>query len=185
MDPSAELRAILGSIDVYLFDQLLRGRFDGRESVLDVGCGGGRNLEYLLRAGLRVYAVDRDPEAIADVTALAARLAPGLPSAHFAVADARRLPHEDGSFDAVVCNALLHFARDEEEFRAWLDECGRVLAPGGLFFARLCSDIGIEDRVRPPGDCGRGVRRSGLANHAAERPLISPLAVLERGRLPC
>ena len=43
---SAELRAQFGDVDIYLFDQLLRGRFDARRRILDAGCGGGRNLPY-------------------------------------------------------------------------------------------------------------------------------------------
>ena len=48
---SSELRSEFGDIDIYLFDQLLRGRFDTRRRVLDAGCGGGRNLPYLLAHG--------------------------------------------------------------------------------------------------------------------------------------
>ena len=44
-----------GSIDIYVFDQLLRGRITPGMRVFDAGCGGGRNLVYLLRRvrGLR------------------------------------------------------------------------------------------------------------------------------------
>ncbi len=59
---SAELVELFGEIDVYLFDQLLRGRITPGLRVLDAGCGGGRNLVYLMRAGCHVYGVDRDGE---------------------------------------------------------------------------------------------------------------------------
>ena len=42
-----------GNIDIYVFDQLLRGRIAPGMRVFDAGCGGGRNLVYLLRNGLR------------------------------------------------------------------------------------------------------------------------------------
>jgi len=70
--PSADLRAKFGEIDIYLFDQLLRGRFDRRARVLDAGCGSGRNLTYLLRRGFTCFAIDRDPSAVDDIRALAA-----------------------------------------------------------------------------------------------------------------
>ena len=59
--PSAELHEQFGDIDIYLFDQLQRGRFDARRRVLDAGCGGGRNLPYFLAHGFEVYAIDEDP----------------------------------------------------------------------------------------------------------------------------
>ena len=46
MTVSADLRSAFGEIDIYLFDQLLRGRFDARSRVLDAGCGDGRNVHY-------------------------------------------------------------------------------------------------------------------------------------------
>ncbi len=116
--------------------------------VLDAGCGSGRNILYLLRSGLDVCAVDRTEGAIAAVRELAAELAPDLPEANFRVEPVEALSFEDESFDAVLAIALLHFAPDEAQFGAMLTGLWRVLRPGGLFFARLASSIGIEDRVQ-------------------------------------
>src|SRR3954469_23436923 len=69
---SDELRAEFGDIDIYLFDQLLKGRFDRRRRVLDAGCGDGRNLVYFLRHDFTCFAADRDAAAIAHVRSLAA-----------------------------------------------------------------------------------------------------------------
>ena len=140
----AELRDRFGEIDIYLFDQLLRGRFDGRRRVLDAGCGGGRNLVYFLREGFDVYGMDREPGAIDAVRTLAGRLAPGLPADHFQVGGLEAPPWADLEVDAVVCSAVLHFARDPEHFGAMLQGVWSVLRPGGLFFARLASVIGLE-----------------------------------------
>lgn len=141
---SAGLRQEFGEIDIYLFDQLLRGRFDRRLRVLDAGCGGGRNLRFFLRRGFDVRAVDADPDAIRSVRLLAASLQPALPPAHIHCGSLDALPWEDGSTDAVICSAVLHFARDERDFASMLEELWRVLAPGGLFFARLATSIGLE-----------------------------------------
>ncbi len=46
-----DLAGTFGQIDIYLFDQLLRGRILPDMRVLDAGCGGGRNLAFLLRSG--------------------------------------------------------------------------------------------------------------------------------------
>ena len=42
---------------------------------------------------------------------------------------------------------MLHFARNDEQFDGMLRGSWRVLRFGGVFFARLASSIGIEDRV--------------------------------------
>lgn len=147
MTLSAELRREFGEIDIYLFDQLLRGRFDRCRRVLDAGCGSGRNLVYLLRAGFEVFAIDRQAAAIDEVRALAAALAPSTPAERLQVGELDALPWRDGHMDAIVCSAVLHFAADPAHFGRMVEELWRVLSPGGLFFARLASTIGIEDRV--------------------------------------
>jgi tellurite methyltransferase len=141
---SAELRQAFGEIDIYLFDQLLRGRFDARRRVLDAGCGRGRNLPFFLRRGFDVRAVDADPDAVRSVRQLAASLHPALPPDQIHCGPLETLPWQDGSTDAVICSAVLHFARDDRQFAAMLSEMWRVLAPGGLFFARLATSIGLE-----------------------------------------
>lgn len=144
-----------GRMDIYLFDLLLRGVVRPGHRILDAGCGGGRNLQYLLKAGFDVHAVDRDATAVAAARELAARLTPapsGEMNARFVQAAVDALPFPDARFDVVLSSAVLHFAGSPEHFRAMLEEMWRVLAPGGLLWARLASDIGIEDRVRPLGN---------------------------------
>jgi SAM-dependent methyltransferase len=146
-DVSTVLREQFGEIDIYLFDQLLKGRFDTLTRVLDAGCGSGRNVRFLLGVGFEVFGVDQDPAAVAGVRALAARLAPHLPARQFEVAPVERMPWPAECMDAVLSSAVLHFARDEAQFDAMLREMWRVLRPGGLFFARLASTIGLEAPV--------------------------------------
>ncbi len=154
--PSDEIRSWFGEIDIYLFDQILKGRFDGRVRILDAGCGDGRNLVYFLRRGCQAFGVDRHPAAIEQVRALAARLNPELLSENFQVGEVDDLPWGDGTMDAVICSAVLHFASDEEHFACMVQEAWRVLAADGLFFARLASSIGLEGRIGPVG--GQRVR---------------------------
>jgi SAM-dependent methyltransferase len=153
------LRQQFGGIDVYLFDQLLKGRFDSRMRILDAGCGTGRNLVYFLREGYDVCGVDLSPESAARAGALARSLAAHLPEENFRVEPVERMSFERESFDAVISSAVLHFARDEAHWRAMLGEMWRVLKPGGIFFARLASSDGVkgdlehlgERRYRLPG----------------------------------
>jgi tellurite methyltransferase len=140
------LQEQFGNIDIYLFDQLLRGRIARGRRVFDAGCGGGRNLVYLLREGYDVCGNDADASAVDQVRAMAASLAPGR------AVDVRVEPIEQTSFpdahaDVVIASAVLHFARDDRHFEAMLRQLWRVLKPGGLFFARLASTIGMESDV--------------------------------------
>jgi len=133
-----------GQIDIYVFDQILRGNIGAGMKVLDAGCGYGRNLVHLLRDGAEVFAVDANAEAVGHVTAVAAELAPGLPGENFQVAAVEKMPFADGFADVVICNSVLHFARDEKQFLAMVEELWRVLRPGGMLFCRLGSRIGME-----------------------------------------
>jgi SAM-dependent methyltransferase len=172
--PSAALRATVGEIDIYLFDQLLKGAFDSVRTVLDAGCGSGRNLVPFLRGGYDVFGVDRDERAIARVRRMAAELAPALPVDNFQAGEVDALPYGDERMDAVISSAVLHFGRDEQHFDAMLNEMWRVLRPGGLFFARLATSIGLESRL-PSSSPGRYRLPDG-----SERFLIDEAGLIAR-----
>ncbi len=138
-----------GQIDIYVFDQILRGNILPGMRVLDAGCGYGRNLVYLLRMGCEVFALDEDAEGAEHVRQLSASLQTGLPTENFQVGFIEKMPFPDRFADVVLCNAVLHFARDERHFRAMLTELWRVLKPGGMLFSRLGSRIGMDfERLR-------------------------------------
>ncbi len=143
-----ELQTQFGEIDIYLFDQLLRGRVLPGMRVLDAGCGFGRNLVYLLRQGYEVFGVDRDAASVAEVRGLAAKLAPALPANNFRVEAIESMSFADSFADVVISSAVLHFARDDKQFQEMLNGTWRVLKPGGLLFCRLASSIGVEQQIR-------------------------------------
>lgn len=142
------VREFFGNIDIYLFDQILKGRIVPGSRILDAGCGAGRNLVYFAREGFDIAAVDSSPDAVEHTRKLLSGIAPTLPAETAQVAAIDSLPFEDAVFDVVICSAVLHFSRDEEHFAAMTDELWRVLKPGGLFFSRLATTIGMESRVQ-------------------------------------
>lgn len=146
-DARWDLQEQCGNLDIYLFDQLLRGRLDPGMRVLDVGCGSGRNLVYLLRAGYEVFGLDPNPNAIDEVRQLVATLAPHLPRDNFRVESIEDTSFPAAFADVVLSSAVLHFARDEAHFGAMLQGTWKALRPGGLFFCRLASSIGMEQQV--------------------------------------
>ena len=162
----------LGQIDIYVFDQLLRGNIMPGMRVLDAGCGSGRNLVYLLREGYEVFASDHNPEAIAQTRALAAALAPHLPAGNFRVEPIESIVYPDDTFDLVICSAVLHFARDDAHFNAMLENLWRVLKPGGLLFCRLASTIGMPHRHLTG---QRYLARDGVERYCVDEALLMSL----------
>src|SRR5450755_296586 len=142
------LQEQFGQIDIYLFDQLLRGRIGPGMRVLDAGCGSGRNLVYFLREGYEVFGVDTDPTAIEYTRRLAASLAPALPANNFRLEAIEEMAFPNAFADLVLSSAVLHFAQCDDHFGAMLRATWRVLKPGGLLFCRLASSIGMEHRVQ-------------------------------------
>jgi tellurite methyltransferase len=155
-----------GNIDIYLFDQILRGRITKEMTVLDTGCGSGRNLIYLLRSGANVFGADIDPAAIDLTRRLAASLAPTLPACNFRVESVENMSFPDAFADAVISSAVLHFARGDDHFEAMLQGTWRTLKPGGLLFCRLASSIGMEHQIK------RITGRRSLLPDGSERYLV-------------
>ena len=153
-----------GMIDIYLFDQLLRGRVTPGMRVLDAGCGYGRNLVYLQQQqGYEVFGADADAQAIASLR----------PPENFRVEAVEAMSFPDAFADVVLSSAVLHFARDDQHFAAMLQGSWRTLKPGGLFFCRLASSIGMENQVRPLGN-----RRFHLPD-GSDRYLVDALLLMD------
>lgn len=146
-------RELFGDIDIYLFDQLLKGRISEDMRILDAGCGFGRNLTYFLRSGFDIYAVDRSEEAIEAVREQGERWVKGWNAERARIESIEKMSFANDSFDFVICNAVLHFAVNEAHFHQMVHELWRVLRPGGMLFVRLASSIGIEKRLESLGDC--------------------------------
>jgi SAM-dependent methyltransferase len=146
------IKETFGDIDIYLFDQLLKGRYDGCRKIIDVGCGYGRNVVYFLRNNFEVFGIDKNQDAIVEIKKLSQQLSPRNPLHNFRFALVEDLPFENAAFDLAICSAVLHFAENREHFDKMLRSVWRVLKPGGFLFARLASDIGIEGLVTDLGD---------------------------------
>ena len=141
------IEEVIGSTDIYLVDQIMKGRYKTNDSILDAGCGYGRNLHWFLRNDLVIYGVDQDAAAIYDLQ----RRCPAV-AERFRACAVEKIPFDDYRFDHIISSAVLHFARDTAHFRLMIAEMVRVLKPPGSLFIRMTSDIGIEDKVRLVGD---------------------------------
>lgn len=175
-------RQRFGDIDIYLFDQVLKGRIRQGDRILDAGCGTGRNLVYLLQAGADVWGVDGDADVIEEVRALAGRLAPALSADRFQVSPVEAIPHPDSFFNVVLSSAVLHFARSDDQFARMLRSMWRVLAPGGMFFCRLASSAGIEAQIQALGD-GRYRLPDGTSRYLVDEATLAEWQARLGGRM--
>lgn len=144
-----ELQGLVGRMDIYLLDQVVRGRVPAGSRILDAGCGRGRNVEFFLRAGYSVAALDPDPAACLAVQTVAARIGAELDIRQESLVDTT---FPASTFDFVVSNAVLHFARDRDDFEAQVATLARLARPGGVIFARIATTFGVERAIHPVAD---------------------------------
>ena len=133
----------LGNTDIYLLDQIMKGRYKTTDAILDAGCGEGRNLPWFLLNNISIYGIDSN---VASNAALKTRY-PHLPGNTFLQAPLERMPFKDDYFNHIICSAVLHFAKSTDHFYGMISELVRVLTPGGSLFIRMTSNIGIEKKV--------------------------------------
>jgi ubiquinone/menaquinone biosynthesis C-methylase UbiE len=102
-------------------------RLNGRagERILDVATGTGWTARNVARTGTVVTAVDISQELLAAARDLSGHI---MPAIEFRLADAERLPFDDGAFDAVISTFGVMFAGDQAQAAA---ELARVCRSGG------------------------------------------------------
>jgi SAM-dependent methyltransferase len=137
-----ELNRLLGNVDLYLLDQLLKGRFTQNMKILDVGCGEGRNAVYFLHKNYPIFGIDPNEVAIQYCRFLAKSIQPETDIHRFQVGDGAAIPFHEAAFDVVLSSAVLHFADGHAHFWKMIAEIHRVLQPGGIFWMRMCTGFG-------------------------------------------
>jgi tellurite methyltransferase len=137
------IQSLLGQTDIYLIDQILKGRYKDNDSILDAGCGEGRNMLWFLQNNFNITGIDSCEETIITLK----KSQPGLPESRLIVSAVETTPFPDDYFDHIICSAVLHFANSTAQFNKMMTEMVRILKPGGSIFIRMASDIGIENKV--------------------------------------
>ena len=145
---SNSLQNLVGGTDIYLLDQIMKGRYRPAGKILDACCGTGRNLHWFLNEKMDVYGIDQNTASINELKAAYPLVSP----TRFQSCPVEHLPFENNFFDHVISSAVLHFANSVSQFQDMLTEMVRVLKPGGTLFIRMTSNIGIEDKVQSIGD---------------------------------
>lgn len=170
-----ELNQLLGNIDIYLLDLILKGRFNKSMKILDAGCGEGRNTHYFIQKGYGIWGVDKNVAAIKMARTYAKTLDPAFDPLRFQVAPVENLPFHKGAFDAVISSAVMHFADNEEHFHQMILEQLRVLKQGGFFWMRMCTDAdGLFQPMMQSGG-GRALLPDGSERFVLTKPLLEEI----------
>ena len=133
------LKEALGKTDMYLIDLLQKGYFDKQLKVLDAGCGTGRNIWMFAQLGHKIDVCDQNEESIVRINQeiISRNLATDLVNAR--VAEIGDLPYSNNTFNFVICNAVLHFAKDQVHFKEMMKDLTRILKSRGVLFLRFVS----------------------------------------------
>jgi ubiquinone/menaquinone biosynthesis C-methylase UbiE len=135
-------------IDIYLFDQIQKGRLKDKSTILDAGCGKGRNMTFLAQNGIEVHGIDISEETVS----ICKKKFSDFNNIKVQVANLTQIPYPNDSFDFITCSAVLHFAKDFNDFHAQINELWRVLRTNGILFIRQASSIGIENLITDLGN---------------------------------
>jgi ubiquinone/menaquinone biosynthesis C-methylase UbiE len=132
---------LVGNVDIYVIDQILKGRYQSGQSILDAGCGGGRNLKWFYQNNFEITGIDADAQRIKEAKERYPKA-----SENFTVGKLDQLPYGENSFDHIFCCAVLHFAQSEEHFKRMFSKIFKVLKPKGTLLIRVASNIGLDGK---------------------------------------
>jgi SAM-dependent methyltransferase len=141
-------RVIPGQVDADLLNEHLAryafaARLSRRKQVLDAACGAGYGSAEMARTAASVLGIDCSAEAIES-----ARVEYSFPNLRFEQADCLALPAGDASIDLVVAfEAIEHL----EDWRGFLVEARRVLAPSGQFIVSTPNKLYYAESRRAAG----------------------------------
>lgn len=109
-------------------------------TVLDLGCGGGANIEYFLTKAKKVYGIDHSETSVKMASEINKEAIESGRCGIF-LGDVRSLPFEDESIDIVTAFETIYFWNDIEEC---FKEIYRVLKKGGQFL--ICNEASSKER---------------------------------------
>lgn len=127
-------------IDIYLLDQFLKERIQKNDTILDAGCGSGRNIHWLIKNNYSVQGYDPNQFQIEQLKRL-------YPESKFECSSIEETPFNEQQFEFIICNAVLHFALDHSHFHEQFEALVNSLKPKGVLFVRMTSNIGLESKI--------------------------------------
>ena len=181
-----DLKNSLGKVDIYLLDQFMKNRYSETDLILDAGCGSGRNFKFMSSLGFNITGCDIKKDEIT-------KLKQDYPTHNLDISNLDNLQYPTDYFNHIICNAVLHFAKNEIEFKQMMSELYRVLKPSGTLFIRMTSVFGIENLITPnngqfnlPDGSNRFLLNTELINYLKLNfDFIEPLKTVNVNNLRC
>ena len=132
-----QLKNTIGNIDIYLLDQLMKGRIKEDMRILDAGCGYGRNAQFFIINNYDIWGLDQSEEAISILQRSILDWNANYDSQKFLVGNLEEMTFPKAHFDFIISSAVLHFAKDRAHFIQLYEELMRVLRPNGILWFRM------------------------------------------------
>ncbi|MDX2361266.1 MAG: class I SAM-dependent methyltransferase [Crocinitomicaceae bacterium] len=126
------------NVDIYLLDQYLKGNLNSSKRVLDAGFGKGRNLRFCFEQEMETIGIDPNEGYVQLLHNEFPKKKDEI--IHSSIEDFA----DDKGFDFIICNAVLHFAKNHAHFDQLFEKLTSLLRKDGILFIRMTSDIGIE-----------------------------------------
>ncbi len=167
-----KINAIVGKTDIYLIDQIVKGRYLAGDSILDAGSGKGRNLHWFYQNKINIHGIDMDENHVYSSRISYPRIKDQIHCLSIEDSDQLGL-----KFDHIICNAVLHFANSKKVFLLQWKQLFSLLKPDGTFFIRMCSDIGIEAKLKALND-GVYLIPDGTRRFLLTRDILNELQLL-------
>lgn len=179
----------LHGIDIYLLDQLMKGRISDSSKILDAGCGTGRNSLALERFGCKeITAIDSNETAIDNLGQLSSNISISLSNIEEFTTEEK--------FDFIICNAVLHFAESHNHFHAMIHSLCNCMHSDTILFIRMTSNFAISSTFQVDengvANLGDGSQRYLLDNTRIDElkskhylKLIEPLKTVNVDNLRC
>ncbi len=167
----SEVNNLMGDMDLFLMDLILKGKVRESDRILDAGSGSGRNSFFFLKNGFDLVAIDRSESEVRSANFISRNL---IGRDVCSLGDLRRLPYEAASFDLIICSRVLHFSENEQDFKQTLAELKRVLAPKGILYLTMASQIGFDAEINRLPD-GKIQFHDGTVRFALTRGLIEEI----------
>lgn len=135
-------------MDLYLMDAILKGHLPEKGSVLDLGCGEGRNGIFFIKNNYQYHGIDQDASKIRLLEYLCKPIA--TVKVKFTVGSMQNAEYH-GTYNLIIASRILHFAQNYQDFRSIWAKINFSLKPGGVLYLAMDSAI-IPDLVQKQDD---------------------------------
>lgn len=138
-----QINNFFGDMDLFLMDAVLKGHISSGVKVLDIGFGSGRNTIHFLQNGYEVFGMESDQRKL-DLFRFMVESLYKEEVKRFVLGNVQSLPYPSNAFDVIICSRILHFMKNEFEFKKAWQSMTTCLRPGGVLYVAVNSTFGLK-----------------------------------------